>query len=120
MSVQARVNSLFGGSEVTPSIAATASGTIAIPPFATFINLTNSTGGSVTLSSTIFSMPSFSRGRVLIFQNNSAQNIVFPNTATPAVGQMVSGANVTLGQNDILAVFIRQDGSAVRLWSTDN
>jgi hypothetical protein len=41
-------------------------------------------------------------------------------TSTTTIGPMDLGGNVVLGPTDVLAVYVRADGSAVRVFSTDN
>ena len=128
MSVQARVNSLFGGIDAPVSTSPVAIGSnniINIPPIASWINLTAS--ASTTLGGTgtgvpVFAMPSFSRNRLLFLYNNGSQNIIFTNNDnTTTNGYMdLGGSNVTLGPTDLLCVYVRADGSAIRVFSTDN
>jgi len=128
MSVQARVNNLFGGSDAPVSVTATSAGTLTIPATATWINVTAASSVKVGGASTaVFSMPSFSRGRMLIFYNNGTTNIVtFHSTDTSAMGSTTTigfmdlGGDVALEPTDVLAVYVRPDGSAVRVFNTNN
>ena len=130
MSVQARVNQLFGGSDApitTSPVAVGSNNLINIPAVGSWINLTAS--ASTTLGGTgtnplvpVFAMPSFSRGRLLFLYNNGSQDIIFKNNDnTTTNGYMdLGGSDVTLGTTDLLCVYVRADGSAVRVFNTNN
>ena len=119
MSVQARVNQMFGGSDapVTMSI----SGTVAnarVPDTASYIRIT---GASTPIVSSL-AVPSWSRGRIVIFENTGATSIVFTNNAsTTTANQMDLGTgDVTLATDSILALFCRPNGTWIRLFNTAN
>lgn len=125
MSVQARVNNLFGGVDapVTASpVAVSGNNLINIPAISSWINLTASASTTLGASGVIFNMPTFSRNRLLFLYNNGSQNIIFTNTNnTTTNGYMdLGGADVTLGPTDLLCVYVRVDGSAIRVFNTDN
>lgn len=121
MSVQARVNSLLGGVDAPTSVTATSGGTLAIPAVATWINVTAASALTVGGASTpVFSMPAFSRNRLLFFYNNGSNAITFTNTDnTTSAGYMdLGGSNRQLDNSDVLCVYVRADGSAIRVFST--
>jgi len=125
MPVQGRVNNLFGGTD-TFTITATSAGTITIPENAAWINLTAATAltvGSTTIPA--FSMPASSRGRMLFFYNTGTNAITFKNIDTPSMTSTTTvgfldlgGSDRQLDNTDILCVFVRDDGSAIRVFST--
>lgn len=119
MSVQARVNNLFGGSDAATAL--TVTGTTAplnVPATASWIRLT---GASTPIVSTL-TCPSFSRLRLVIFENTASTSIVFTNNAgTTTANQMDLGTgDITLGQDDILALFCRPNGVWIRVFDTNN
>lgn len=126
MSVQARVNNLFGGADIIPTLTATSAGTLTIPAGATFINITAAsvlTVGSATVAA--FSLPAASRNRLLFFYNSGNNAITFKNIDTPSmtstttVGFMdLGGSDRVLDNTDIICVYVRADGSAIRVFST--
>jgi len=124
MSVQARVNNLFGGTDNSVTVTATSNGTLEIPPIATWINVTSASAVTVGNTTTVpvFSMPSFSRGRLLFFYNSNPSGgsiITFTsNNNTTSPGYMDLGANRALDPTDLLCVYVRPDGTAVRVFST--
>lgn len=130
MSVQARVNQLLGANDLTVTVSPYVSGSnnqIDIPAIGSWINV--SATASTTLGGTgtsplvpVFTMPSWSRGRMLWFYNSGSQNVVFKNNDnTSTSGYMdLGGSDVTLGPTDVLCVYVRNDGSAIRVFSTDN
>lgn len=125
MPVQGRVNNIFGGGD-SFTITATAAGTITIPENATWINLT--AASSVTLGSAsvpVFSLPSYARGRIVVFYNSGSNAITLTNTdtssmtSTTTIGFMdLGGSNRQLDATDLLCAYVRDDGSAVRVFST--
>lgn len=119
MSVGARVNHLFGGTQTPTTL--TITGTMAsvrIPDVASWIRVS---GASTPIVSSL-DAPSWSRNKLVIFENAASTSIVFTNNAgTTTAGQMDLGsADITLGQDDILALYCRPNGVWVRAWSTDN
>lgn len=126
--VQARVNELLGGAPNIQTISITsATQVIAIPDGSSWLELSNTTAGSITLgaSNAIFSCSPSSRHRIVFLYNPysaSGQDVVLTTTAnTTTAGYCDLGAsNVTLGTTDVLCLRIRGDGSAVRVFSTDN
>ncbi len=130
MSVQARVNHLFGGADAPVTVSPVAVGSnnlINIPAVGSWINLTASAvttlGGTGTSPLVpVFAMPAFSRNRLLFLYNNGSQDIIFTNNDnTTTNGYMdLGGSNVTLGATDLLCVYVRADGSAVRVFNTNN
>lgn len=119
MSVQARVNHLFGGTSTATTM--TITGTMAnvrIPDTASWIR---ATGASTPVVSSL-DAPAWSRNKLVIFENASSTSITFTNNAsTTTAGQMDLGAaDIALGQDDILALYCRPNGVWVRAFSTDN
>lgn len=123
MSVQARVNHLFGGADAPVTVSPVAVGNnnlINIPAVGSWINLTASAVTTLGANGVVFNMPSFSRGRLLFLYNNGSNAITFTNTDnTTTAGYMdLGGSNRALDNSDILCVFVRPDGSAIRVFST--
>jgi hypothetical protein len=119
MSVQARVNHLFGGTSTATAISF--SGTIAafrIPDTASWIRLT----GTSTPVISALDNPSYSRNKLVILENAAATSITLTNNAsTTTAGQMDLGsADITLATDDIVALYCRPNGVWIRAWSTDN
>ena len=107
-----RVNSFFGlTGDTIPTIASAA--TLVIPDNVTNMYVSGST--TVTLLSSTF-LP----GRVIVIYGTGG--VVLTNTDdTTTLGQMdLGGSNLTLAASDIAALMQRNDGSWVRLFSTDN
>lgn len=123
MSVQARVNQLFGANDLTVTVSPYTVGTnnqIDIPAIGSWINLTASAVTTLGATGPVFTMPSFSRGRLLFFYNNGSNAITFTNTNdTTTAGYMdLGGSNRALDNSDVLCVYVRNDGSAIRVFST--
>ena len=119
MSVQARVNHLFGGTSTPTTM--TITGTTAnarVPDTASWIRVT---GASVPVVSSL-DAPAWSRNKLVIFENASSTSITFTNNAgsTTANQMDLGSADVTLAQDDILALYCRPNGVWIRAWSTDN
>jgi len=125
MPVQGRVNNIFGGGD-SFTITATSAGTVTIPENATWINLTAASG--VTLGSAsvpVFSLPSWARGRVIVFYNSGSQIITLTNTDTSSMASTTTngfidlgGSNRAMDPTDLVCVYVRDDGSAIRVFST--
>lgn len=125
MSVQARVNQLLGANDLTVTVSPYTSGSnnqIDIPAIGSWINLTATASTTLGASGVVFTMPSWSRGRMLWFYNSGSQNIIFTNTdSTTTAGYTdLGGSNITLGPTDVLCVYVRNDGAAIRVFNTDN
>lgn len=127
MSVQARVNEMFGGGGGSPTsvTVSSASQIIAIPDTGAWIELSNTTAGSITIgaSNAVFSIPSWSRNRTLWLYGSGTQDIVLTNTnGTTTAGYCdLGGSNITLGPTDVLCLRVRADGSLIRVMAlTDN
>lgn len=123
MSVQARVNQLFGANDLTVTVSPyTSSGNsqIDIPAIGSWINLSASAVTTLGASGVVFTMPSYSRGRLLFFYNSGSNAITFTNTNdTTTAGYMdLGGSHRQLDNSDILCVYVRSDGSAIRVFST--
>ena len=126
--VQARVNELLGGAPSIQSISITsATQVIGIPDGSSWIELSNTTAGSITLgaSNAIFSCSPSSRHRIVFLYNAysaSGQNVVLTNTdnTTTAGYCDLGGSNVTLAPTSVICLRIRGDGSAVRVFNTTN
>lgn len=125
MPVQGRVNNIFGGGD-SFTITVTSAGTITIPENATWINITAAsvlTVGSTTVPA--FSLPASSRGRIITFYNIGSNAITFKNidtgsmTSTTTIGFMdLGGSDRALDNTDLICVYVRDDGSAIRVFST--
>jgi len=128
MSVQGRVNQLLGGNDAAVTISPYTVGSnnqIDIPGIGSWINITATaltTLGGVGTTNPVFNMPSWARGRMLWFNNTGSQNVIFTNTDnTTTAGYMdLGGSNRTLGPSDVMCVYVRQDGSAILNYLTDN
>lgn len=119
MSVQARVNQMFGGSDAPATMSI--SGTVSdarVPDIASYVRIT---GASTPIISGLV-VPSWSRGRLVIFENVGSTSIQFNNTNGAATANQMDlgGANIALAQDDILALFCRPNGTWIRVFSTDN
>jgi hypothetical protein len=128
MSVQARINELFGGGG-TPTVVNVTSATqvLGIPDVGSWIQLSNTTAGSITIgaSNAVFSSSVSSRNRLIFLYNQystSGQSVVITNTDNTTTSGYcdLGGNNITLGLTDVLCLYIRSDGSAVRVFNTDN
>jgi len=128
MSVQARINELFGGAGSPTVVTVTsASQIIAIPDVGSWVQLSNTTAGSITIgaSNAVFSSSVSSRNRLIFLYNpysTSGQSVVITNTDNTTTSGYcdLGGSNITLGLTDVLCLYIRSDGSAVRVFNTDN
>lgn len=128
MSVQARVNQLLGGNDTNPTVSPYLSGSnyqIDIPGIGSWINVTTTTSttlGGTGTTNPVFTMPSWARGRMLWFYNSGSNDAIFKNndgTTTPGYMDL-GGSDITVGPTDVLCVYVRQDGSAIRVFNTNN
>lgn len=111
-----RAKDIFGGG--TPARTVAAAATLNVPDNAGYVYLT----GTDTVTSLV-ATPS-SRGRMVIFQQatGDAGTTTFTNTDNTTTANLMDlgGSNRALAATDVLALYLRQDGSWVRLYNTDN
>ena len=114
MGVMARLRSLAGGDRVDTTVAVAA--TVNVPDSTNLVYLT----GTDTITS-LLANPA-TRNRQVIFIQNDSGTSTFQNTDGPTTsGTMdLGGSNVALGQNDVLTLFCRSDGTWVRVSSQNN
>lgn len=110
-----RVKSLFGAGPATPLTVAAAT-TLSVPDGLAWVNLT----GTASVTSLTASLSA--RNRVVIFYQSDAGATTFTNTngASTAGTMDLGGSDVVLAATDVLCLFLRSNGSWVRVWSTDN
>lgn len=117
MSVQGRVNHLFGGTQNIHAITITDTvASLRIPDEASVIYLTGS--GTPVISS--FDVPAHMRNRLFVFHNDGATSISVTHTSSPVAGQFYLGSSVTLTKYDTLFIWIRYDGVGVKASLGDN
>jgi len=114
MSFWSRAKSTLGGDRERNTL--TAAATLAVPDDTNYVALTG------TASVTSLTAGSQTRNRLVYFYQSDSGSTTFTNTdgASTAGTMDLGGSNVVLGQTDVLAVFLREDGTWVRIFNTNN
>jgi len=114
MGFMSRLRSIAGGDKFRNTVA---SGTTTYVPDDTNVVLLT---GTATVTSLVASKST--RCRLVWFVQNDSGTTTFTNTddTTTADKMDLGGSNRALAQTDTMALYLRADGSWVRMFSTDN
>lgn len=119
MSMFPRLKNLVGGESNFLYRTVAAGTTINVPDDLTWVRLT----GTATCTALVAS--AFTRGREVRFYQSDSGATTFTNSpGTTTANQMDLGSqdnsNIVLSNTDILALWLREDGTWIRLWNTSN
>lgn len=119
MAIWDRLKGLVGGESNFLYRTVAAATSIYVPDDAFHVRLT----GTATVTS--LNAAAFARGREVRFYQSDTGVTTFTNSpGTTTAGQMDLGSqdnsNIVLNSTDILALWLREDGTWIRLWNTNN